>query len=38
MNSYKIDRSKLVRNVNDYQIATSQAVLDSVLWGIAADY
>ena len=38
MNSDKIDRSKLVPKVNDYQIATSQAVLDIVLLGIAADY
>ena len=34
----KIDRSKLVSKVNDYQIATSQAVLDIVLLGIASDY
>ncbi|MGA0198318.1 MAG: hypothetical protein ACO3NK_04190 [Prochlorotrichaceae cyanobacterium] len=38
MTTEKIDRSKLVTKLNDYQIATSQAVLDVVLMGIASDY
>jgi len=38
MNFDKIDRSKLVPKLKDYQIAISKAVLDVVLMGIASDY